>query len=126
MDRNESVEQRLNGLTELDEFCLKAYQSSALYKDMMKKYHDEKIEKREFVFGDLVLLFNSRLRLFSGKLKSKWTSPFLITTMFPHGAVELENNEGARFTVNGQRIKIYQGHAESAHEVVDTYNLDEV
>ena len=35
----------------------------------------------------------------------------MITKVFPHGAVELENKEGAWFTVNGQRINIYLGHA---------------
>ena len=75
---------------------------------------------------DLVILFNFRLRLFPGKLKSKGTSPFLITRIFPHGAVELEKKEGARFKVNGKRIKIYLGHAENANEVVEVYHLDEV
>ncbi|XP_069147017.1 uncharacterized protein [Solanum lycopersicum] len=126
IDWNEAVDQRLNGLNELDEFLLKAYEILALYNEKMKKYHDQKIEKREFVDGDLVLLFNSRLCLFSGKLKSKWIGPFLITKVFPHGAVELENKEGARFTVNKQRIKINIGHAESAHEVVEAYYFDEV
>ena len=76
--------------------------------------------------GDLVLLFNSRLRLFPGKLKSKWTGPYLVTQLFPHGAVELETKEGVRFNVNGQPIKIYLGHAESANEVIEEYHLDEV
>ena len=49
-----------------------------------------------------MLLFNSRLRLFAGKLKSQWTGPNLITQLFPHGAVELENKEGVRFKVNRQ------------------------
>ena len=92
----------------------------------MTKYHDLKIEKREFMVGDLVLLFNSRLRLFPGKLKSKWTGPYLVTQLFPHGAVELETKEGVRFKVNGQRIKIYLGHVESANEVIEAYHLDEV
>ena len=70
-------------MNELDEFLLKAYESSALYKEKMKKYNDQKIEKRKFVVGDLVLLFNSRLFLFLGKLKSKWTGPFLITKVLP-------------------------------------------
>ena len=52
--------------------------------------------------GDLVLLLNSRLRLFPGKLKSKWTGPFLITKVFPHGVVELDNKEYVRIKVNGQ------------------------
>ena len=126
MDWNEDAEQYLTGLNELDEFSLKAYISLSLYKEKMQKYHDLKIEKREFMAGDLVLLFNSRLRLFKGKLKSKWTGPYLITQLFLHGAVELEKKEGVRFKVNGQRIKIYFGHAESANEVIEAYHLDEV
>ena len=116
----------MNDLNMLDEFRLKAYESSALYKEKMKRYHDQRIEKREFVVGDLVLLFNSRLRLFPGKLKSKWTRPFLLTKVLPHGAVERENSEGTRFMVNGQRMKIYLGNAESVQEVIEAYNLDEV
>ena len=72
----------------------------------MKKYHDLKIEKSNFLVGELVLLIDSRLRLFPGKLKSKWTGPYFIIQLFPHSAVELENKEGMRFNVNGQRIKI--------------------
>ena len=126
MDWSEAAEQRLNGLNELDEFLLKAYESSTLYKEQMKKYHDNKVEKREFIVGDLVLLFNSRLRLFPGKLKSKWTGPYTVTQLFPHGAVELETKEGVRFKVNGRHIKIYLGLAESANEVIEAYHLDEV
>ncbi|WMV58469.1 hypothetical protein MTR67_051854 [Solanum verrucosum] len=65
--------QKINYLNMLDEFCLKSYESSALYKEKMK-----------------------RLRLFPGKLKSKWTRPFLLTKVLPHGTVELEHNEGTR------------------------------
>ena len=56
MDWHETIEQKFNGLNELDEFNLKAYESSAFYKEKMKKYHDQKIEKRNFLFGDLVVL----------------------------------------------------------------------
>ena len=66
-------------MNEFDEFFLKGYESSSLYKEKMKKYHDQKIERGKFVVGDLVFLFNSRLRLFPGKFKFKWTGPFLIT-----------------------------------------------
>ena len=64
--------------------------------------------------------------MFSGKLKCKWTGPFIITEVFPHGAVEMENNEGSNFTVNRQRIKMYLGHAKSVHEVVEAHLLDEL
>ena len=73
-----------------------------------------------------MFLFNSSLRLFLGKLKSKWTGPYLITQLFLDVAVELENKEGMRFKVNGQRLKIYLGHAEPAKEVIQAYHLDEV
>ncbi|XP_069151913.1 uncharacterized protein [Solanum lycopersicum] len=122
----EAVEQRLNGLNELDEFLLKVYESSNLYKEKMKKYHHKNIEKHDFVVGDFVLLFNARLRLFLDKVKSKWTGPFLITHVFPHGAVELKNKEGVKFKVKRQHIKIYLGHAEKANEVIEAYYLDEV
>ena len=83
----------------------------------MKKYHDKKIEKREFTIGDLLFLFNSRLCFFLGQLMSKSTGPFLITQVFPHHAFELENKVGAKFNINAQRNKIYLGHAENANEV---------
>jgi len=57
-----------------------------------------------------VLLYNSRLKLFPGKLKSKWSGPFLVKSVSPHGAVELMTPEGDRsFKVNGQRVKPYLG-----------------
>ncbi|KAK4729797.1 hypothetical protein R3W88_022785 [Solanum pinnatisectum] len=126
LDWGAASSQRVNDMNELDEFFLKAYESSALYKEKMKKYHDQKIEKREFIVGDLVLLLNLRLRLFSSKLKSKWTRPFIVTQVFPYEAVELKNKERTRFKLNGQRIKVYIGKEESVKEVVEAYYLDEV
>ena len=73
-----------------------------------------------------MLLLNSTLHLFLGKLKYIWTCPYLITKLFPHGEIELENKEGVRFKVNEQRIKIYLGHAETTKEVKKAYHLDEV
>jgi hypothetical protein len=64
----------------------------------------------EFVPGQLVLLFNSRLRLFPGKLKSKWSGPFRVKEVKEYGAVVIENLEKKdSWTVNGQHLKIYLG-----------------
>ena len=52
--------------------------------------------------GDLVLLYNSMSHWFSGKLKSKWTVPYLITQLLPHGVVELKTKDGEQFKVNGR------------------------
>ena len=69
--------------------------------------------------GQKVLLFNSRLKLFPGKLKSRWMGPYTITEIFPHGAVEIENDKMDRFKVNGQRLKIFWEHADQKlNEVV--------
>ena len=92
----------------------------------MKKDNELKSENREFMVGDLVLLESSRLRLLPGKLKSKRTSPYLITQVFPHGELELETKEGVRFKVNGERVKLYFGHTASVNEVIEAYHLDEV
>ena len=62
-------EERLLQLNELKELRNEAYDNAKIYQDKIKKWHDQKILRREFKAGDQVLLFNSRLRLFPGKLK---------------------------------------------------------
>ena len=102
-------EKRLLQLTELEEFRFHAYESSKLYKERTKKWHDKKIVFKTFEPGQQVLLYNSRLRLFPGKLKSRWSGPFTVVQAFDHGAVELEGKSGEKFKVNGQRLKHYWG-----------------
>ncbi|XP_070007527.1 uncharacterized protein [Nicotiana sylvestris] len=110
LDWAEAANLRLTQLNEMEEFSFHAYESAAVYKETMKFVHDKKILKREFKSGDLVLLFNSRLKLFSGKLKSKWSGPFKVVNVSLFGAVELESEDGFRtFKVNGQRVKHYLG-----------------
>nr|GEZ23065.1 reverse transcriptase domain-containing protein [Tanacetum cinerariifolium] len=75
----------------------------------MKRIHDSKIKNRVFNVDDQVLLFNSRLKIFSGKLKSYWSGPFTIAKVFPYGTIELSQANGPNFKVNGHRIKHYFG-----------------
>ena len=97
-------------LLELEEMRNAAYHSSWLYKEKAKKYHDKKIRTKEFVPGQLVLLFNSRLKLFPGKLKSKWSGPFRVKEVKEYGAIIIEDmDEKDSWTVNGQRLKVYLG-----------------
>ncbi|XP_070057542.1 uncharacterized protein [Nicotiana tomentosiformis] len=96
-------------LNELDEFRYHAHESSSLYKEKMKYLHDKYIWNKEFKAGDLVLLFNSRLRMFPGKLKSKWSGPFEIVGLTPFGALNLKNKNNEIFRVNGHRVKHYLG-----------------
>ncbi|GJW58341.1 reverse transcriptase domain-containing protein [Tanacetum coccineum] len=76
-------------LNELNELRDHAYENSLIYKEKTKRIHDSKIKNRVFNVGDQVLLFNSRLKMFSGKLKSRWSGPFTIAHVFPYGTVEL-------------------------------------
>jgi len=89
---------------------LRAYENALIYKARTKRYHDKNLVSREINSGQLVLLYNSRLKLFPGKLKSKWYGPFLVKSVSPYGAVELTTPESDRsFKVNGQRVKPYLG-----------------
>ncbi|GJZ35082.1 reverse transcriptase domain-containing protein, partial [Tanacetum coccineum] len=71
-----------------------AYENSLIYKEKTKKIHDSKIKNRVFNVGDHVLLFNSRLKIFSGKLKTRWTGPFTVAQVFPYETVELSQTDG--------------------------------
>nr|GFA89827.1 protein NYNRIN-like [Tanacetum cinerariifolium] len=93
-------------LTELHDH---AYENSFIYKEKTKRIHDSKIKSRLFNVGDRVLLFNSRLKIFSGKLKTCWSGPFTITKVFSYGTVELPQANGPNFKVNGHRVKHYSG-----------------
>jgi len=95
-------------LCELEEIRNEAYDSAVIYKEKTKAFHDRMIRKKDFVIGQKVLLFNSRLRLFPGKLRSRWIGPFVITNIFPSGAVMIRSLvKGTEFQVNGHRLKPY-------------------
>ncbi|CAL9029854.1 unnamed protein product [Prunus brigantina] len=81
------------------------------------------IKKFNFDLKEAVLLYDSRLRLFPGKLKSRWVGPFKVLQVFPHGAMEIENlKNGTRFKVNGQRLKPYLENVsrEQVYAVIDS------
>ena len=78
-------EEMLLQLNELEELRNEVYDSARIYKDKTKKWHDQRILRKEFKAGDQVLLFNSRLRIFPGKLKSKWSGPFTVVSSTQFG-----------------------------------------
>ncbi|KAL0439131.1 UNVERIFIED_CONTAM: hypothetical protein Slati_2396100 [Sesamum latifolium] len=78
-------------LQELEEIRNDAYENSRIYKDKTKAFHDHAISRKVFIVGQKVLLFHSKLKLFSGKLRSRWIGPFIVTQIFPHGAVETKS-----------------------------------
>ncbi|CAN6697951.1 unnamed protein product [Malus baccata var. baccata] len=95
-------------LCELDEIRNEAYENARIYKEKTKAFHDKMIRAKTFSIGQKVLLFNSHLRLFPGKLRSKWVGPFIVTNVFPHGAVQIKSSRTQQeFKVNGHRLKPY-------------------
>nr|GEY16873.1 reverse transcriptase domain-containing protein [Tanacetum cinerariifolium] len=96
-------------INELNELRDQAYENSLIYKEKTKRIHDSKIKNRIFNIGDRVLLFNSHLKIFSGKLKSRWSGPFTISQVFPYSTIELLQPNDPKFKVNGHRIKHYFG-----------------
>ncbi|KAF7842193.1 hypothetical protein G2W53_004491 [Senna tora] len=71
--------------------------------------------------GQKVLLYHSKLRLFPGKLRSKWIGPFVVTKIHSHGAVEIQSlYTGKTFKVNGHRLKtFFEGFPEEKMEKID-------
>ena len=70
-------------------------------KAKLKRWHDQKNLRKEFKVGESILLYNSRLKLFLGKLKSRCSGPYTIILVTPFRAVTLKTNSGKEFKVNG-------------------------
>ncbi|GAB2283164.1 hypothetical protein Dimus_039578 [Dionaea muscipula] len=95
-------------LNELEQLRGDATFSSRMYKEKMKAFHDKYINRKNFQPGQKVWLFNSRLKLFPGKLRSRWDGPFIVKTVTPFGAVEIrDTRDNSVQKVNGQRLKHY-------------------
>lgn len=101
---------RSHQLLELEEWRNEAFESSSIFKERTRKFHDDHIREREFKAGDEVLVYNSRMRLFPGKLKTKWMGPFVIYKTLWNGTAELLDGKGGTFLANGQRLKHYIRH----------------
>nr|GEX16533.1 reverse transcriptase domain-containing protein [Tanacetum cinerariifolium] len=100
-----------------------AYENSLIYKERTKRLHDAKIKNRIFNVGDQVLLFNSRLKIFSGKLKSCWSGPFTISEIYPYETAKLVHPDGCNFKVNCHRLKHYHGGDPPPLEIPDFHTF---
>ena len=108
MDMSRASLKRMLEIDELEELRNDAYFNSKIAKDRKKKWHDQLITRKTFNQGDQVLLYDSKLHLFPGKLKSQWTGPFIIHQAYPSGSVDLLNPKYKKiFKVNRQRVKPY-------------------
>nr|CAN62872.1 hypothetical protein VITISV_015209 [Vitis vinifera] len=106
MDLIKAGEKRYLDLNEMEELRNNAYINSKVAKQRMKKWHDQLISNKEFQEGQRVLLYDTRLHIFPGKLKSRWIGPFIVHRVYSNGVVELLNSNGKdTFKVNGYRLK---------------------
>nr|GEU77592.1 RNA-directed DNA polymerase homolog [Tanacetum cinerariifolium] len=109
MDLTKSGANKILQINKLDELRLDAYESSIFYRERTKRWRGKRI-KTPINYGkrDKVLFFNSHLRLFLGKLKSRWYGPFAVSKDMKNRAIELCDKEGNEFIINKQRVKLYQ------------------
>ncbi|GKC23516.1 reverse transcriptase domain-containing protein [Tanacetum coccineum] len=108
MDLTAAAKNCFMELNELMELRDDAYENTRIYKERTKKWHDSRLRgDQDFKVGDLVLLFNSRFKMHSGKLKSRWYDPNVVKTVYLYGTVEITDKNGVSFKVNGQRLKKY-------------------
>ncbi|KAL5697561.1 hypothetical protein ACHQM5_028689 [Ranunculus cassubicifolius] len=118
-DLDTAGEKRLLDLHELEDIRMDSYDLAKHYKVRTKKYHDRQILPKTFTVGQKVLLYQSRLHLHPGKLKTRWAGPYIVTTTFDHGAVEITDPSDNSITkVNGHRLKPF-------HEL-EAITIDEV
>ena len=85
----------------------------------MKRFHDSRILRKEFHIGQKVLLFNSRLKLISGKLWSRWDGLLLLLMFFPMVQLRLKMKViGKVFKVNGHQLKLFHESPQVEEEFV--------
>ncbi|RVW62451.1 Retrovirus-related Pol polyprotein from transposon 17.6 [Vitis vinifera] len=96
MDLTKAGLKRSLDLNELEELRNDAYLNSKIAKEKLKRWHDQLVTKKEFFKGQRVLLYDSKLHLFPGKLKSRWVGPFVIHQVHSHGVIELLNSNSAK------------------------------
>ncbi|CAL1411938.1 unnamed protein product [Linum trigynum] len=97
-------------MLELEEWRYHAYDNAKLYKERIKRLHDARLRgPKEFQVGDRVILYNSCLKLFPGKLRSRWSGRFTVTHVFPYDKIEIANPQNESFKVNCHRLKLYLG-----------------
>ncbi|CAM8990287.1 unnamed protein product [Rhodiola kirilowii] len=96
-----------------------------IYKEKMKKWDYKQIARRKFNNGERVLLYNSRLRLCTGKLRTKWSGPYTVEIAHLDSHVELNIEGGKSMVVDEQRLKHYHilKHREPPEDIDDNLLL---
>nr|GEY83361.1 hypothetical protein [Tanacetum cinerariifolium] len=120
MDLTLASESHLMQLNKLAKLRDGAYENTRIYKERTNKWHDSRLcGDKDFKVGDQVLLYNSCLKMYLKKLKSKWSSPNIVKIVYPYGAIEITDRDRFSFKVNGKRLKkYYRGNVGKEHDEV--------
>ena len=94
---NEASEKSLLQLNELKEMFNDSYENAKIYREKTKRWHDKHLLRKEFKVGDKGMIFNSRLKLFLGKLRLRWSRPVTITLVTLYGAIRVQAENGQEF-----------------------------
>ncbi|KAL1531216.1 hypothetical protein AAHA92_33919 [Salvia divinorum] len=99
---------------ELEKLRLESFGSAIWYKERTKLWHNKNLRTKELQVGQKVLLFQSRLKLMPGKLKSKWSGLYIITVIHSNRAVEISGSapNSEPFIVSGHRLKVFRDNTE--------------
>ena len=105
---DEASEHRLLQLQELQELRPDAYENVEIYKEKTKAFHDRNIRRQTFHVNEKVWLYNSCLKLFPSKLRSRWDGPYMVVESFENGSLLISDPKSEKqFKVNGHRLKAY-------------------
>ena len=105
---DEAGKHKLRQLQELQELRHDAYGNVEIYKEKTKAFHDRNIRRRNFNVNEKVWLYNSRLKLFPSKLRSRWDGPYVAVESFDNRSVLISDpKSGKQFKINGHRLKPY-------------------
>ena len=127
LDLNKAGDLRKLQIFELEEIRNDAYDNARISKHRTKLFHDKSIHRKNFVPGQKVLLYNSRLHLFPGKLKIRWSGPYIVQTVSLHGAIEISDpKNGNLFKINGQRLKPFYTTESESHNILELGLCDTV
>ncbi|GJT88591.1 reverse transcriptase domain-containing protein [Tanacetum coccineum] len=126
MDLTAAAKHHFIELNELIELRDEAYENIRIYKERTKRWHDSRLRgDKDFKAGDKVLLFNSRFKIHTGELKSKWYDPNVVKTVHPYRTIEIIDKNGINFKVNGKRLKKYHdGHINEEEKKVVEWDDD--
>ncbi|KAL6335795.1 hypothetical protein AAG906_039558 [Vitis piasezkii] len=112
---------------EMEELRNNAYINSKVAKQRMKRWHDQLISNKEFRKGQRVLLYDSRLHIFPGKLKSKWIGPFIIHQVHLNGSMVIVSSHSLSHSSKKRRKSTSLSHRKPNQKMVRwTWNCKEV